>query len=345
MKSFMKNIFNKMLLKGSLLAATLCVPVTGMAQKSMERGLETICTDQAKNYVGFLADDLLEGRDAGMRGGQLAEKYIVSMLRDWGIQPYYSTGYLQPFDVAMVTKPQRGHWEVHPDSIAKVKATGAYRLRHLNNVLAMIPGKRTDEFVIIGAHYDHEGFSEDIQPDGIYNGADDNASGVSAVMQIAKAFMESGQQPERTVIFAFWDGEEKGLLGSRHFVANWSEPSKIKGYMNFDMVGRGPVNNPAHLTYFYTADHPAFGDWLKKDMDQHHFVFDPHYRPWDNPVGGSDNGSFAQVGVPIVWYHTEGHPDYTRPSDHADKIDYAKLTDITRAAYLCAWRMANVKNF
>ena len=341
----MKNTFNTLFLKGSLLAATLLLPATGMAQKSMERGLKTISVAQAENYVGFLADDLLEGRDAGMRGGQLAAKYIVSMMKEWGIQPYLSTGYLQPFDVAMVTKPQRGRWEVHPDSIVKVQATGAYRLRHLNNVLAKIPGKRDDEYIVIGAHYDHEGIAEDVCPDGIYNGADDNASGVSAVMQIAKAFVESGEQPERTIIFAFWDGEEKGLLGSRHFVANWAVPSQIKGYMNFDMVGRGPLHNPAHLTYFFTASHPAFGEWLKEDMKQHHFVFDPDYRAWENPVGGSDNGSFAKIGVPIVWYHTEGHPDYTRPSDHADKLDYPKLTDITRAAYLCAWRMANLRKY
>ena len=341
----MKNTFNTLFLKGSLLAATLLLPLTVVAQKSMERGLKTISVARAENYVGFLADDLLEGRDAGMRGGQLAAKYIVSMMKEWGIRPYFPTGYFQPFDVAMLTKPQRGRWEIHPDSIVKVKSTGAYRLRHLNNILAMIPGKRSNEYVIVGAHYDHEGMAEDVYPDGIYNGADDNASGVSAVMQMAKAFMGTGEQPERTIIFAFWDGEEKGLLGSRHFVANWKNPEQIKGYMNFDMVGRGPLHNPAHLTYFYTASHPAFGEWLKEDMKEYHFAFDPDYRAWDNPVGGSDNGSFAKVGVPVVWYHTEGHPDYTRPSDHADKIDYLKLTDITRAAFLCAWRMAHEKTY
>lgn len=341
----MKNTINHLILKGSLLVATMFLPVTGMAQKSIERGLKTISTTQAENYVGFLADDLLEGRDAGKRGGQLAAKYIVSMLKDWGIESYFNEGYLQPFEVVMVTKPQRGRWEVHPDSVAKVKTTGAYRQRFLNNVLAKIPGKRADEYIVIGAHYDHEGIEEDVKPDGIYNGADDNASGVSAVMQMAKAFMKCGEQPERTIIFAFWDGEEKGLLGSRYFVANWTTPAKIKGYMNFDMVGRGPLHNPAHLTYFFTASHPVFGEWLKNDMAKYRFTFDPTYRAWEHPVGGSDNGSFAKVGVPIVWYHTEGHPDYTRPSDHADKIDYQKLTDITRAAYLCAWRMANVDRF
>ncbi|MCZ4279107.1 M28 family peptidase, partial [Rhodococcus yunnanensis] len=78
----------------------------------------------------------------------------------------------------------------------------------MNNVLGMIPGKRTDEYVIVGAHFDHLGIDMALHGDRIYNGADDNASGVSAVLQIARAFLESCQQPERTVIFAFWDGEE-----------------------------------------------------------------------------------------------------------------------------------------
>ena len=84
---------------------------------------------------------------------------------------------------------------------------------------------------------------------------------------------------------------------------------------------------------------------VAKYVEERGFCFLPDYRPWDNPIGGSDNGSFALVGVPIVWYHTDGHPDYHRPSDSADKIDYPKLLDIIRAAYLCAWRMANEKDF
>ena len=180
-----------------------------------------------------------------------------------------------------------------------------------------------------------------IDGDSCYNGADDNASGVSAVLQIARAVKTMQTTPRRGIIFAFWDGEEKGMLGSRHFVKNCSFLSDISAYMNFDMIGRGPVDNPKHLTYFYTASHPMFGDWLKEDMDRHGFSFIPDYRAWEKPTGGSDNASFAKKGIPIVWYHTEGHPDYHRPSDTADKIDYEKMLDITRAAFLCAWRLAN----
>ncbi len=327
-----------------VLILVLLFPYVAFAQNAKEKGLQSITQGDAENYLSFLADDLLEGRDAGMRGGKIAARYIVSLLREWGIQPFFAQGYYQPFDAAQVTKPDRGGWEVHPDSIRKIQARGAHRLRHMNNILAAIPGKNRHEFVIIGAHYDHEGMAADVA-DPIYNGADDNASGVTAVLQIAKAFVASGQQPERTVIFAFWDGEEKGLLGSQHFVLNWENHADIKCYLNFDMVGRGPVDEPRLVRYFYTASHPDFGKWLEEDMKTYRFDFDPSYRPWDNPVGGSDNGTFARVGIPIIWYHTEGHPDYTRPSDTTDKINFPKLTDISRASFLTGWHMANEKKY
>lgn len=98
---------------------------------------------------------------------------------------------------------------MHPDSIAILKQ-GVHRILQMSNVLGTIPGERPDEYVIVGAHFDHLGVDETLANDRIYNGADDNASGVSAVLQIARAFLATGQKPLRTVIFAFWDGEEKG---------------------------------------------------------------------------------------------------------------------------------------
>ena len=216
----------------------------------------------------------------------------------------------------------------------------------LNNILGKIEGKNPSEIVIVGAHYDHLGIDPMLDGDQIYNGADDNASGVSAVLQIARAFLATGQQPERTVIFAFWDGEEKGLLGSKAFVQSFPEIKNVKGYLNFDMIGRN--NNeakPTHVVYFYTEAHPAFGDWLKNDIKKYNLNLAPDYRPWDNPVGGSDNGSFAKIGIPIIWYHTDGHPDYHQPSDHADRINWDKVVNITKASFLNMWYMANEKDF
>ena len=155
-----------------------------------------------------------------------------------------------------------------------------------------------------------------------------------------KAFVASGVQPERTVVFAFWDGEEFGLLGSQYFTDHFAEMSKVKGYLNFDMVGSGTSSK--YLMYFFTAAHPKLGDWLKSDINKYHFsTFEPDYRDWENPVGGSDQQSFHLKGVPIVWFHTGGQPHYNQPSDEASTINYPKLTDITRASYLTTWHLAN----
>ena len=308
------------------------------AQKFPSKALASVNEERARNIVGFLADDLLEGRDAGKRGGALAANYIVSLLQEWGVQPLMESGYYQPFQAVK----NGNNWLTEADrDLSQLVADGC-EARELRNILAVIPGNEPG-IVVVGAHYDHLGIDASLKGDSCFNGADDNASGVSAVLQIARAVKGMHKTPERGIIFAFWDGEEMGLLGSRHFVENCAFLSDVSAYMNFDMIGRGPLDNPKHLTYFYTASHPVFGDWLKEDMAVRGFSFIPDYRAWDNPTGGSDNAYFAKSGVPVVWYHTEGHPDYHLPSDTADKIDYEKMTDITRAAFLCAWRLANEK--
>ncbi|MBR4966630.1 MAG: M20/M25/M40 family metallo-hydrolase [Bacteroidaceae bacterium] len=298
-----------------LFGVLLLLPVALFSQEYIERGYSTIQAVDARAIVEILASDSLQGRKAGEEGGLMAAEYITTMLGEWGVEPLGDQGFLQPFTIGGCA---------------------------MNNILAVIPGK-SKEYVVVGAHYDHVGIDTTIVGDNCFNGADDNASGVSAVLQIARAVKKMRKTPERSIIFAFWDGEEKGLLGSKYFVENCSFLSDVSAYMNFDMIGRGPVDRPKHLTYFYTASHPAFGDWLKEDMSVRTFSFIPDYRAWEKPTDGSDNAYFAKNGIPIVWYHTEGHPDYHRPSDTADKIDYEKMIDITRAAFLCAWRLANEK--
>lgn len=140
---------------------------------------------------------------------------------------------------------------------------------------------------------------------------DDNASGVSAVLQIVRSFLATGKQPERTVIFAFWDGEEKGLLGSKYFAQSFPQIKQVKGYLNFDMIGRNnDESRPWHVVYFFTKGTPAFGEWLKEDIEHYNLNLQPDYRAWDNPVGGSDNGTLPnwvfqlcgiiQTGIRII---------------------------------------------
>lgn len=330
--------------KTGLLITSFVLCTTLWAQSPQQKGLDVINKENAEAYIGFLASDDLEGREAGFHGGRIAGEYIVSNLKTMGISPLLET-YYQPFEAYNKERQKRGRFQVHPDSIAILKQ-GVHQKLSMRNILGKIEGKNPNEYVIIGAHYDHLGVDPMLEGDQIYNGADDNASGVSAVLQIAKAFLATEEKPERTVIFAFWDGEEKGLLGSKYFVQNFPGIKKVKGYLNFDMIGRN--NNeakPTHVVYFYTEAHPVFGDWLKNDIKKYNLNLTPDYRPWDKPVGGSDNASFALLDIPVIWYHTDGHPDYHMPSDHADKINWNKVVDITKASFLNMWNLANEKKF
>ena len=328
------------------IACILGTSVGTFAQSPKEKGLQSINQDKAEAIVEFLADDELLGREAGQPGSRIVARYLASELKEAGIAPLPgTTAYYQPFEACAVERQQKGRWQVHPDSLARLKQ-GTHRSLKLNNILGWIPGERTDEYVIIGAHFDHIGYDPTLAGDQIYNGADDNASGVSAALQIARAFAASGKKPLRNVIFAFWDGEEKGLLGSKYFVQTCPFVKQIKGYLNFDMIGRNNnPDRPRHVVYFYTESHPAFGQWLKDDIKEYGLKLDPDYRAWDRPIGGSDNGSFALQEIPIIWYHTDGHPDYHQPGDHAERINWEKLTDITRAAFLNMWNLANEKTY
>lgn len=300
----------------------------------VQKGLRSITEDAARAHVYFLADDLLEGRQAGHRGSRLASLYIVSQMRQLGISPLTDGGYLQPFEAC--AKPvlhRMPRYYVEADSVAKIKSREHCRLS-LSNVLGMIPGRKSDEYVVVGAHFDHEGMNPEL--------AGDNASGVSTVLQIMRAFVESGAKPERTVIFAFWDGEEYGLLGSRYFVENFSGMGKVKSYLNFDMVGgNNRADDPSYFVYFFSASHPEYGEWLRRDIAENGFRLNPNYKSWDNPVGGSDQGSFARKGIPVVWYHTDAQPHYNHPSDEAPTVNYQKLADISRVSFLTAWHLAN----
>lgn len=332
-----------------VLLGIVCILGTSVgtfAQSPKEKGLQSINQDKAEAIVEFLADDELLGREAGQPGSRIVARYLASELKEAGIAPLPgTTAYYQPFEACAVERQQKGRWQVHPDSLARLKQ-GTHRSLKLNNILGWIPGERTDEYVIIGAHFDHIGYDPTLAGDQIYNGADDNASGVSAALQIARAFAASGKKPLRNVIFAFWDGEEKGLLGSKYFVQTCPFVKQIKGYLNFDMIGRNNnPDRPRHVVYFYTESHPAFGQWLKDDIKEYGLKLEPDYRAWDRPIGGSDNGSFALQEIPIIWYHTDGHPDYHQPGDHAERINWEKLTDITRAAFLNMWNLANEKTY
>ena len=325
--------------------ALLSTPVEAKKKKELitpgQRGLQTINLNTAKTHVEFLASDLLKGRAAGTEWGHIAGEYIISVLRLMGATPLMEDGYVQHFDAYSPYNNRTMTYYVDTTTVECTKLA-PHRKAHMRNILAKIEGKNPEEIVVVGAHYDHLGYDPMLSGDKIYNGADDNASGVQAVLQLLQAFLSTGQQPERTVIFALWDGEEVGLCGSKYFVNNFPDIKKVKAYMNYDMIGRNNMEHrPQQLKYMYLAKDSVYATWLKSDIEKYSLALDPDYLPMEDLSGGSDQVPFFKAGASIVWYHTDGHPDYHRPSDEPARINWDKMLDITKASFLCLWKMAN----
>lgn len=218
----------------------------------------------------------------------------------------------------------------------------------VSNVVAMVPGTtKKSRYVVIGAHYDHVGYTTpQIAPgapieeviDSVYNGADDNASGTAAVMAIAEAFATSKLQCERTVVFVWFSGEEKGLYGSRAFVENCPIPrDSIDAMLNIDMVGRnhpdslsiGGALRCAELTIENERTNSMMAEPFVLSYDIESYFF------------RSDQANFARYDIPVLFYFSREHEDYHQPGDEIHKIDYGKAT---RAAKMCAGTLMSVAN-
>ena len=165
-----------------ILFGLILVGTVTFAQSPEEKGLNTINRSSAEATIGFLASDELQGREAGFHGSYVSSEYIASILQWMGIQPL-NESYFQPFDAYRKERQKKGRLEVHPDSVAKLKQEVHQKLS-MRNVLAMIPGKNTKEYVIVGAHFDHLGIDPALDGDQIYNGSEDNATGVKEELQL-----------------------------------------------------------------------------------------------------------------------------------------------------------------
>lgn len=279
--------------------------------------LPSVDSREVESQVAFLSSDVLRGRLVGSEQSAIAAQYIESVMQGYGYSVERQSHIL--------------------DSIQTKK--GRQAIGRITNLTAKLVGRDTTRTVIVGAHYDHLG----VDPSGdVYNGADDNASGVVAVMQIAQAMAQSGVEAGCNVIFAFFDAEEFGALGSKHYArAACAASVNITYYMNFDMVGRNSdQSRPEMFFYLYTDKNSELQRWLSDAISLYSLSLDPIYRPWDDPTTGSDNSSFAAYGIPIAWFHTDAHPDYHRVSDTYQKINYPKLCEIIRAATVVVHQMS-----
>ena len=161
-------------------------------------------------------------------------------------------------------------------------------------------------------------------------------------MTIAKAFMESGQQPEYTMVFCAWTGEEKGLIGSAYF-ADYPVIKDIKCYMNYDMISRvdpeDPNKNKCDFTYTNTI--PEFKSLTEKHIAEYNINLDMAYKGSEVPRGGSDYSSFSPKGIPIFLLHGKFTPDYHAYTDHSDKAEIPYMTNIIKTGYLNLFELAN----
>jgi Zn-dependent M28 family amino/carboxypeptidase len=232
------------------------------------------------------------------------------------------------------------------------------------NVLGRIEGsdpELKDEVVVIGAHLDHVGMNEDGY---VFNGADDNGSGSVGVLQVAKAVSRNPIKPKRTLLFAHWTGEEKGLVGSRFFVHYPTvELSKVVACLNMDMICRNTSlatlraesgdfdiaeeelskypDEPEKLLVAYTSSpSPAIARY---SVDIAREYLDLIVVPFSSfpMLGNSDHYPFAQKHVPSVFFNTQGHRDLHQPGDTVEKINAEKMSEIVKLVYLMAFTIAD----
>ncbi len=236
-----------------------------------------------------LSADEMEGRGIGAAGGIKAREYVAERFKASGIKPF-GASYFQPFEF---------------ENRIGAKISGA-------NIVGYIEGKKfKDEYIIITAHYDHLG----IVKGEIYNGADDDASGVAALFAVAEYFKKN--KPAHSIIFAAFDGEESGLRGSKAFVA--APPVKIESFklnISLDMVAHNDVNELyASGTYHYPNLKPTLETIAKNAKIKLLFGHDRPEQKSDDWTNQSDHFSFHQQKIPFVYFGVEDHKDYHKPTD------------------------------
>lgn len=261
--------------------------------------------------VRVLASDEMQGRDTGSAGGEAARAYIVRRMEALGIAAPMM-GRLQPWEATGRTREGPKMW------------SGV-------NVLGLVPGTRaTDRYIVVTAHYDHVG----VHDGQIFNGADDNASGVATLLALAAELKR--QAPEHSVVFVALDGEERGFLGAKHFVEAPPFPlTSIAMNLNLDMTAR--AEGDGHLWVTGTYQNPQFRPILEalpaEGAVSLAFGKDtPQDLGPDNWVEASDHAAFHQAGLPFLYLGVNYHPDYHRPSDDFDRIDPAVFTSSTQLA-------------
>lgn len=209
----------------------------------------------------------------------------------------------------------------------------------VRNVIGLIEGNNPEQIIILGAHYDHMGMGNGY----IWNGADDNGSGTVGVMTLAKAIMETGKKPEKSIIIALWTAEEEGLLGSRYYVENLPYPIKdLRLNVNFDMISRYVTDNePKNVTMTYTSSCTGFKEMTKANLEKYGIDLIVDYQPSSDPPGGTDHRSFVAAGVPVMRFKPGHREEYHTPMDELRTINWDIMEKIIRISFANVWELAN----
>jgi Zn-dependent M28 family amino/carboxypeptidase len=291
--------------RGIVLVALGCRVLSAQAAGSASgheaaRGLPALDSARLLADLSALAADSMEGRRIGTPGGARARAYLMRALTLIELAPASDRLDL-PF-----TAPGRGGATLNGVNLAAVVRGTVH------------PGR----YVVVSAHYDHLGIGRPVKGDSLYNGADDNASGTAGVLAIARWF--KGHPPENSIIFALFDGEEAGDLGSKAFVERPPVPlERIIANVNLDMVSR---NARGELYAAGATPNPVMRPLLERLAASASVTLLLGHDTGlgqDNWTGQSDQSSFHAKEIPWVYFGVEDHPDYHRPSDDAAHIQPA----------------------
>jgi Zn-dependent M28 family amino/carboxypeptidase len=233
---------------------------------------------------------------------------------------------------------------------------------HSQNVVGILEGTDPvlkNEYLAIGAHYDHVGMNPFFAGDDkIWNGADDDGSGTVAVLSIAEAFTKGAQRPKRSVLFIWHAGEEKGLWGSEFFTDNPTVPiGSVITELNIDMIGRAQAagdENPKNKLLPKPNEVFVIGSKMmstelgeiSEATNKSFLNLEFNYK-YDDPKDPeqffyrSDHFNYARKGVPIIFYMDGSHADYHQPSDSIEKIDFVNMERIARTIFATGWELAN----
>ncbi len=284
-----------------------------------------ITESELKNHIEFLASEKNAGRFPGTKASRDVVRYIKKDFKKQGLQKLGGC-YEQKFKARI--RVAKGEPDKRP-----VKTS---------NVVAFLEGNDPilkHEFIVLGAHYDHLGLggpsSKSDQKNAIHYGADDNASGTAALLEIAEKIAAHKTALKRSVIFIAFGAEEQGLLGSSYFVENPLVPlSQIKLMINMDMVGR--LNTEKHV-YMNGAGTFPDGVALLQNLGES-VGLTPIVHA--GSVGGSDHVSFFKKDLSVLGIHTGAHPQYHRPEDTADLINIPGHQQVSEFIYQALMQIA-----